>query len=51
MPPGRRLERLPDALQDGPDQISRVEARQGHQQQVERIAHLFSEKGEILIIN
>lgn len=37
---GEELEVPPEALQDGPDKVVGVEADQGHQKEVEGVAHL-----------
>ena len=35
------LERFPEALQDGPEEVGGVETGQGHQEKVKRVPHLF----------
>ena len=43
---GQRREALPDGLEDGPGEVARVEAGQGDQEEVERVAHLAGAKDE-----
>ncbi len=38
---------LPEGLQDAPDQVARVHADQGDQQEVERVSHVLSENKKI----
>ena len=44
--PRPQLEALPEALQDGPEEVARIEDGEGDDHQVERVPHLLGGQDE-----